>query len=36
MNKWYRDVGAMRDDVAAAFEDAAEEEGGLELDDVNS
>ena len=36
MEEWYRDVGVMREEVEAALEEAVEEVGGLEEDDVNS
>jgi len=35
MEEWYRDVGVMREEVEAAFEEAVEEAGGLEEDEVN-
>jgi len=36
MEEWYWDVGVMREEVEAAFEEAVEEAGGLEEDEVNS
>lgn len=34
MKEWYQDVGAIREMVVAAVEEVAEEEVGLELDDM--
>lgn len=36
MQEWYRDGGVMRDEAEAAFEGAAKEESGVEVDDVSS
>ena len=36
MEEWYRDIGVMREEEEAAFEEAVEEAGGLEEDEVNS
>jgi len=36
MEEWYRDVGVMLEEVEAAFEEAVEEAGGLEEDELNS
>jgi len=36
MKEWYRDVGVMREEEEAAFEEAEEEAGALEEDEVNS
>ena len=36
MEEGYWDVGVMRKEVEAAFEEAVEEAGGLEEDEVNS
>jgi len=36
MEEWYRDDGVMREEVKAAFEEAVEEAGGLDEDEVNS
>jgi len=36
MEEWYRDVGTMREEVEAAFQEAVEEARGLKEDEVNS